>query len=145
MNSCEVSLGSTIKADSATLHIANNHWWPYIKFEVQGLASAGWEVKQTYVQIAGGAATHEVDFSSITDASEFKLVGNKAFCDFVNSISIDGVNVDPYAQALKECQLIVVNVHGECTHAFPGLDEQVDYAEPGTGGLSLGLEGHGQD
>ena len=91
-----MSLGAAIKADSATLHISNNHWWPYIQFEVQGLGTNGWEVKQPHLQIAGGAASHEVDFSTITGASEFKLVGNKAFCDFVISISIGGVSVDPY-------------------------------------------------
>ena len=59
----------------------------------------------------------------------------------MNTISVDGVNVDPYTQAIKECQLVVVNVHDECTHAYPGLDSQVNYEEAGGNPLSLGLEG----
>lgn len=61
VDTCEMNLGSGIKADKATLHIANNHWWPYIKFEVQGQTTNGWEVKQSVLQIAGGVATHDID------------------------------------------------------------------------------------
>ena len=142
---CEVSLGTGLKLEKLSLHIANNHWWPYIKFEVQGMTTNGWEVKQSVTQVAGGAAMHEVDLSQIADANEFKLIGNKAFCDYLVSVSTHGVIVDPYDQPIKECPLVIVNVHGACSHLFEGYDTEVHYDEAAGGSLSLGLEGHGQD
>ena len=142
-DACELTFDlNNVDLASIELEIVKNHWWPYIKFVVDLKINGDWEAfRIKEFKVRHGADEYSLDLSGVQDLVDgVRITGNMAFCDFVIDASVMGVEVDSYNQALKECPLVVVALHSQCTNEFDYLVSQINYSEGSTtGGIQLGL------